>query len=196
MTMMKIFCGKRCNCFHGDSIGEWLIAEAKSVLLKTVITEISNTGAELINIAFDGLVTNFTTCKQFCASFNMNEFRPFFPNPVGGRQIKIILDPCHMLKLARNCLENERFTYDGDGRKIELKHFESLESQRDKNDFVMHKLNKKHIQCQRNKMNVMLAAQTLSDSVANSLEYLMKEERRREMFYQLRWNYSILSYDE
>lgn len=80
-----------------------------------------------------------------------------------------------MLKLARNCLDNERFIYDGDGRKIEWKHFESLESQRVRNDFVMHKLTKKHVQCQRNRMNVKLAAQTLSNSVANSLEYLMKQ---------------------
>lgn len=152
-----------------------LDAQAKGELLKTIITEISNTGAELLNIAFDGLVTNFTTCKQLGASFNMNDFRPYFPNPVGGGPIRIILDPCHMLKLARNCLDIEKFIYDGDGRKIEWKHFESLESRRVKNNFITHKLTKKHIESQHNRMNVTLAAQTLSNSVANSLEYLMKE---------------------
>lgn len=67
-----------------------LDAKAKSELLETIITEISNTGAELLNIAFDGLVTNFTTCKQLGASFRMNDFRPFFPNPVNGRPIQVI----------------------------------------------------------------------------------------------------------
>lgn len=105
-----------------------LDAQKKSELLKMIITEISNTGAELLNISFDGLVTNFTTCKQLGASFKIDDFRPFFPNPVDGKPIRIILDPCHMTKLARNCLENEGYICDGERRKIEWKHFESLES--------------------------------------------------------------------
>lgn len=152
-----------------------LDSDSKAVLIKNIIVEISNTGTELLNIAFDGLVTNFTTFKKLGASFVMNDFRPFILNPVNGMPIRIILDPCHMIKLTRNCLENEGTIYDGEGQKIQWLHFDRLESYRVKNQFVTHKLTKKHIQCYRNKMNVRLAVQTLSDSVANSLEYLMNE---------------------
>lgn len=119
-----------------------LNSDSKADLLKEIILEISNTGAELINIAFDGLVTNFATFQKLGASFIMNDFRPFFSNPLNEMPIRIILDPCHMIKLARNCLENEGTIYDGEGKKIQWLHFERLESYRVKSQFVAHKLSK------------------------------------------------------
>lgn len=41
--------------------------------------------------------------------------------------------------------------------------------------FVTHKLTKKHIQWYRNKMNVALAAQLLSKSIADSMDFLRKQ---------------------
>lgn len=38
-----------------------------------------------------------------------------------------------------------------------------------------HKLTKKHIQCDRHKMNVRIAVETFSESVANSIEFLMNQ---------------------
>lgn len=53
----------------------------------------------------------------------------------------------------------------------------NLENCRIKNKFVTHRLTKKHIQWYRNKMNVKLAVQTLSNSVADSIEYLDRHDR-------------------
>lgn len=88
-----------------------------------------------------------------------------------------MFDACHMLKLARNIIAGEATISNSQNRKIEWSHFQKLENVRLKNNFVTHKLNKKHIEFERNKMKVNIAAQTLSSSVANSLEFLMKSEQ-------------------
>lgn len=54
-------------------------------------------------------------------------------------------------------------------------YFERLEACRTKHDFVSHKMTKKHIQWYRSKMDVRLAAETLSDSVADAMSHLMGE---------------------
>lgn len=82
-----------------------------------------------------------------------------------------------MLKLLRNCLEDKKIIYDQHNRQILWKHIEKLESVTEKNQFLTHKLTKKHTNINGRKMNVKIAAQTLSNAVANSLEYLMKEGR-------------------
>lgn len=43
-----------------------------------------------------------------------------------GDKIHIILDACHMLKLLRNCIGNEKVLHDGDGNEINW-YFEHLE---------------------------------------------------------------------
>lgn len=75
-----------------------------------------------------------------------------------------------MLKLVRNCIAAKSPLKDGDGQLIDWKFFERL--LRSEPDLVSHKLTKKHIEFQNNKMNVKLAAQTLSFSVARSMEVL------------------------
>lgn len=85
-----------------------------------------------------------------------------------------MFDACHMIKLARNCIENQGSLKSNGNMAIEWVHFQRLEAARIKQDFSTHKLTKKHIQCDRNKMSVPLAVQTLSKSVAESLHYLME----------------------
>lgn len=155
-----------------------LKAVDKAKLLMEVITEVTKTGAIIVNVSFDGLVMNFKTMGELGASFNLEDFRPSFLNPVDKRVIRIILDPAHMMKLLRNCLEDKQIIYDQQNRQIKWKHLVNLESIAEKNEFLTHKLTKKHINIKGRKMNVKIAAQTLSNHVANSLEYLMRQERK------------------
>lgn len=155
-----------------------LNSKDKAQLLRDVIAEISKTGATITNMAFDGLIMNFTTMEALGASFEAEDFRPYFENPYDGKIIRIILDPPHMLKLVRNCLEHVKTIYDSQNRQIQWNHIVNLESIGEKNEFLTHKLTKKHINIQGRQMNVRIAAQTLSNSVANSLEYVMKQGRK------------------
>lgn len=52
----------------------------KSNLLKETIAKINSTGAWLMCIAFDGLRTNFSTCEELGASFDLQNLRPFIHN--------------------------------------------------------------------------------------------------------------------
>lgn len=117
---------------------------------------------------------NITTCTRLGASFLRKKFQPYFYSQSGNDKIRVVLDAPHMVKLARNCLGRKKILYDGNNLKIEWKYFVELERFRSEKGFKLtHKMNKKHIQWQRTQMNVRLAVETLSDSVANSMEFLM-----------------------
>lgn len=100
-------------------------------------------------------------------------------NPDDSNKIYVILDPSHMIKLVRNTIALYTVLYGNDNKKIEWKFFEELEKLSRTDDFrsfeYVHKLNRRHIQFEDRKMNVRLAVQTLSASVAAALEYLTKQ---------------------
>lgn len=147
----------------------------KAFLLKEILRELTKIDVRVINITFDGYTNNFTTCTLLGASFKLEDLKPYIINPFDKTKIYISLDICHMLKLTRNCLGDEKVLEDGNGQLIEWKFFENLEKYRVERNLVVHKITKKHIQWNRNKMNVKLAAQLYSKSVADSLLYLSNQ---------------------
>lgn len=153
-----------------------LNGEEKATLLKAIITKVTSYSVRVLSVTFDGLSTNIKTCRILGANFALKKFRPFIKIPGDDRRIYVILDPSHLLKLSRNIIGNHKLLTDGAGQKIEWRFFENLEKMRVEKDFThMHKLTKRHIEFQNTKMNVRIAAQTLSNSVANSMECLMNE---------------------
>lgn len=161
----------------------------KMELVKAVLTELTSNGVRVVNITFDGLNTNFSVCTKLGASFNERDFRPYFPDPVDGHTIYIILDPCHMLKLWRNILAaNLRIHHNR--QEINWLHIVKLETHSTKNEFINHRLTRRHIQWDKDKMNVRLAVETLSRSVSNSLKLLMENGVKgfENLFLQGRWN--------
>lgn len=77
-----------------------------------------------------------------------------------------------MLKLIRSTLGDYRTIVVPGRGKIEWIYFERLVFHQQKNRYVTHKLNKHHILYSKNRMNVKLAVQTFSNSVACSMDYL------------------------
>lgn len=144
----------------------------KHALVYEIIEQISKCDVRLISVTFDGLPQNIAVCEKFGASFNIEkDFRPYFEDPFQQKRVYVILDPPHMEKLARNTIASKKIIY-VDNVAIKWDFFESLEVFRtEKNAAHMHKLNKKHIQWFRSKMNVRLAVETLSESVATCMEY-------------------------
>lgn len=152
-----------------------LNASEKKHLLLEIITTLTELNVRLISVTFDGLFANIPMCEELGACFQLKKFHPYFQNHITKDKIYVILDSPHMEKLVRNILASEKVLYDAGKSKIEWKYFELLEQYRAEQGLTLtHKLNKKHIQWDRNKMKVSLAVQTLSDSVADSMEFLMK----------------------
>lgn len=103
-------------------------------------------------------------------------FKPFIINPLDNERIYIILDPSHMIKLTRNRLASCEKFLDGAGNKIEWRYIVSLYEYSLANDFHTHKLTKKHVvDWERHDMNVRIAVETFSESVASSIEVLMNQ---------------------
>lgn len=164
----------------GYFLSAGLCSEEKAALLNEAILRLNDVGVVVASITCDGTPTNIATYKNLGANFDAD--RPFFENQYRrGSVIYTLLDPPHMLKLARNCLGNKKTLYDGEDNKIEWRFVDELVSlQISENYNFGNKLTKSHIEWENRKMNVRLAAETLSNSCATSIEYLntiVKNER-------------------
>lgn len=154
-----------------------LKAGERNLLLSKVIASVTDCGIRITNITFDGCPSNIPMCELLGADLNVESdlFRPYFMNAINGERIYVIFDPCHAEKLVRNTLAGKRIIYDDNNHKIDYRFFESLYKFSNENDYQTHKLSKKHMQWQNNVMNVAVATQTLSGSVANSMQFLMEQ---------------------
>lgn len=156
-----------------------LNASERAKLVKELIVEITEAEIEISNLTFDGLAANIAMCEIFGCSFK-NEIKPFFLNPVNKRPIHIIFDPSHMLKLVRNTLGNRETLYDNKNHKIEWKYIVELEKVSRGSIFGhAHKITQRHIQWKSRAMHVRTAAETLSNSTADAVEFLMKNNVKK-----------------
>lgn len=151
-----------------------LIAEEKAALLNEVLIRLADIKAVVVAITFDGLVSNLAMCKLMGADFGSD--CAHIVDPVNKeRKIYIILDPAHMLKLMRNCI-GTRNLVDANGDLVEWRYIQKLyETQKDLPYNLCTKLTKDHMQWASKKMSVRLAGETLSNSVADLMEFLSNE---------------------
>lgn len=152
-----------------------LKSDEKIVLLKSIISAIRSCGVRVLSLTFDNLADNILMCRLIGSNVkDEDNYEPYFYLPGDERKIYLIIDPCHILKLARNILGNNKIMYYGDG-KIGWNFFESLEELRINGNLRhIHKMTKKHMQYTKFKMNVRFASETLSNSVADSMQMLMR----------------------
>lgn len=145
----------------------------RAVLTKEVIRQIDNTGAKVISLTGDGLHANVTVAKLLGANFIEN--KPYFPRPgQPNERVHIIFDPPHMLKLLRKYFAEQNLHHDTD--EIAWEPLIKLAEKQDSDNFSFgNKLSNKHIRYNDAKMNVRLAVQTISNSVADSLEQLCED---------------------
>jgi len=88
-------------------------------------------------------------------------------------------DPPHMLKLIRNAWNNKRVILNSKSEEINWKYIEQLyEIEQEERLRLGTKLTIRHVHFHSEVMNVRLAVQTLSNSVADALSYLTKSNDR------------------
>lgn len=150
-----------------------LDAVQKANMLVKVVRAITSTGAILASVTFDGIASNPSMCVQLGANLDVfsPNFKPYIE--IDGHQIYILYDPSHLLKLVRNTLGEKQIIYDAEGNEIKWIYIKRLVQLKNDCDFSStHKLNKKHIDFKSNIMKVKLATETLSNSSADSIEFL------------------------
>lgn len=182
-TQAIVFMLSGLNTYFQFPVGYYFIkgltGAQRAILIKEVITKITECGVTICNLTFDGCKANPRMCKLLGGNLDVSStktFKPYIKNPVNNERIHIILDPPHMEKLVRNLLATKEIIYDDEDKEIEWKYFVELEKLSRETNLFTHKLNKRHIQWQRNKMNVAIAVQTFSRKVADSMENLMKQK--------------------
>ncbi|KAL4718703.1 hypothetical protein ACJJTC_011322, partial [Scirpophaga incertulas] len=167
------------TCINGSwkiPLGYFLIngisAEQKASLVKICIETLSqDCGVDILSLTFDGCATNLSMAKILgCKLESIDSMNPTFT--VGNDKIVIFPDPSHMLKLIRNTLGEKGPILDPQGRVISWDYVKSLVELQDNEGLHLgNKLNKSHINFVKQIMKVKLAAQVMSESVANAIEF-------------------------
>ena len=131
----------------------------------------AESGLRVWSITADGTSVNLSTFCQLGCKFETTykSMVTKFKHPTQEYDVFVILHPCHMLKLARNALASlSSFTdTDSNGEKVKWIFFQSLNTIQEEEGLKLgNKLSSQHLQFEKHKMNVRLAAQTLSSLVA------------------------------
>lgn len=150
-----------------------LAGEQRAALTLQIIKSVEETGAKVFSLTSDGLAANITCAEELGVKFH--EGKSYFMSPsYPDQKIYIIFDPPHMLKLVRKHFSSNMIYYQDQLVNWEilnnLIHKQSLE-----NFNLCNKLSQKHIDWHLKPMNVRLAVETISDSVADALEQLRKD---------------------
>ncbi|KAL4156124.1 hypothetical protein QTP88_000159 [Uroleucon formosanum] len=151
-------------------------AEEKANIILNCLQELDTTGIIIKTLTFDGAANNLTMASELGANLQYSELKPYFLHPNTNDKIHKILDPCHVVKLLRNCLGDWKILYTTNGETIKWSYFKNLVNHQ--NEIGLHsatKLRNRHIYYFREKMKVKLAVQTFSTSVANAILFCMND---------------------
>ena len=149
-------------------------SSVQAQLISTAIEHCANVGLKVMNVTCDGTHTNVATFEHLgcVVKSDLNNMQTNFLHPKTGNFVNFMLDPSHIIKLARNCLASYGKIQSTSGV-IDWKYISELEKiQNEIGLKFANKLSKKHVAFKNNIIKVKLAAQVLSSSVANAIEFL------------------------
>lgn len=142
----------------------------RAALTHEVIVRVNQTGVRIMSLTSDGLPANVSVAVELGADFKNN--RPYFTSPTNAKHnIYIIWDAPHLIKIARGRLAETKLYHNGKPLKWDL--ISLLHNlQKTRNFNLGNKLSGLHIDYKGKKMNVRIAAQTISHEVADGLQQL------------------------
>ena len=145
----------------------------RAKLLKAVIHSVNETGVIIMGLTADNPSTNISMFENLGAKLKVDNLKVTLDVLNGlGKPIYVILDVCHCLKLVRNTFADKAVLLNGDDQTIRWNLIEELNKlQQSTGVHIANKLSNKHMNFQNNKMNVPIATQTLSTSVAKAIEF-------------------------
>ncbi|EZA46777.1 THAP domain-containing protein [Ooceraea biroi] len=148
-------------------------ADLQVHLIKYAIEKLYKTGIIVRSITCDGAKTNISTLRLLGCNFSIDNMKTSFKHPQNESNIYCILDPCHMIKLARNTFAESNLT--SETGNISFSYIKQLHTiQETANLKLANRLSYNHVYFKNKKMNVRLAAQALSSAVADAIDYMGK----------------------
>jgi len=176
-AMVFMLVGLRGNwkCPIGYVLENGLNATNLNTLTRSAIELSFQHGLVVQSVTCDGTSSNLDCMRKFGCQIGASADDLNGEFELDGHSMFFVPDACHMLKLARNALADVKQFKDQEGNTIKWKHIEALHKLQDEQGLKFaNKLSKGHVLFHRHKMNVSIAAQTLSSSVADAIEFLMK----------------------
>ncbi|KAB0798505.1 hypothetical protein PPYR_09498 [Photinus pyralis] len=162
-------------------VGYFLIssldAQQRSNLIQHCLKLCHESNVKIYSLTFDGAAVNIAMCTELGACFKYGQtFKPYIYHPTTKEKIYVMWDACHMLKLIRNTFCDKNTIQDPAGNLIKWDFLSKLQNYQEREGLhAANKLSNRHINFKNEKMNVKLAAQTLSSSVASALLYCEKQ---------------------
>ena len=154
---------------------EGLTGLERANLVTVCLKRLHDTGVKVVSLTCDGPSCNFSMMRELGAKLDPTQpdFSPWFNHSSDPAcRIQVMMDVCHMIKLVRNCLGDMGLLVDSTGQPIQWAHIAALHQLQESEGLRLgNKLKSSHIEWRKQKMKVNLAAQTLSTSVADALEY-------------------------
>ena len=142
-----------------------LQAEGQKQLLLHALALLADRRISVLTVVMDGRGTNVGMCGLLGESLRHDcpkAIRTSFKDPSTGKEIFIMFDACHMLKLVRNLLHASRCLKSPDGV-VCWKYIAMLHDLQEQDGLrLANRLTRNHIEFENCKMRVSTAAQTLS----------------------------------
>ena len=163
------------KCPVGYFLTDKMSSKTQADLVTEALKIAAKAGLRVWSITTDGTAVNLGMYQQLGCSFTTcyDSTVTRFKHPSEDYYVYATLDPCHMVKLARNAMASLGSFLDDDEQLVKWKFLEQLNTiQEHKGLKLANKLSNKHLHFEKHKMNVSLAAQTLSSSVADAIEFL------------------------
>ncbi|KAK0138228.1 DNA transposase THAP9 [Merluccius polli] len=147
--------------------------DTQKILVLHALEALHERGIKVVCVTMDGHISNMSMCAMLGCQLKLNQpLKTYFTHPSSGENVYIIMDPCHMLKLARNMLEAYSSIISPAGT-VRWQHISELNNVQEREGLhAANKVTRKHVNFSSQKMKVSLAAQTLSRSVALALTML------------------------
>lgn len=145
-------------------------------IIKQLICSLTEAGLIVHGVVCDGSYANQATASSLGCSISPDSLTPYFSHPACPEEkVYFVFDACHLVKLVRNCLATLGTIYHDD-EPISWSYIAKLNDIQQKDNLnLANKLKAKHIQWQRHKMNVKVAVQALSSSVADAIDFLRED---------------------
>ncbi|GBM18750.1 DNA transposase THAP9 [Araneus ventricosus] len=142
-------------------------------MVKKALELIHDTGIDVVFLTFDGPSTNTAMARGLGCTFEAEAIKSHFPHPVTQKDIIVIYDSSHMVTLIRNYLALKDPIFDSQNRMVRWDIIIKLhELQKKEGLHLANKLKTRHIQWQKEKMEVNLATQVFPKSVTDALLHL------------------------
>lgn len=151
-------------------------SEQKKGLVLQCLEKCHEVGIQVISLTCDGPPVNLTMANLLGCRLDHKNLKTVFKHPSTNDDVVFFLDPCHMIKLVRNTLGEKGLLVDDNNEIVSWNYIKELNNLQKNESFHMaNKLRERHISFGKQKMNVKLATQVFSESVATALAFCEDE---------------------